>query len=340
MRAKPLFLFLISTILIAGCGEQADDEPELLVLRGKALGTTWMVKVRSREPIDQEKLQTDLQSKIEEHEKILSHWRPDSVLYQLNASLATDPVTVPRVLHDLLRHAKWIHEQTNGAFDPTIAPLVNLWGFGPVSTDRLRIPAREEIEGTLGQVGMGRIEIIDRNRVRKTRPDLQIDLSASAKGEIIDQACSLLDRWGLKDYLVEIGGEVRAKGDGRNGPGWKVLLEDGSGARTTSVALRDYAVATSGTYRQSKPNPGSIKAASHLIDPRTGRPVEHDLVAVNILAPTARDADALATALLILGPRNGISMAEEMDLVARFCLKDANGSRNILSSAYERLFPE
>ena len=222
----------------------------------------------------------------------------------------------------MLRHAKWIHEQTNGAFDPTIAPLVNLWGFGPVSTDRLRIPAREEIEGALGQVGMGRLEMMDRNRVRKTRADLQVDLSASAKGEIIDQVCSLLDRWGMKDYLVEIGGEIRAKGDGRNGPGWKVLLEDGSGARTTSVALRDYAVATVGD-----------------VDPIVGG-IEHDLVAVNVLAPTSRDADALATALLILGPRDGISMAEEMDLVARFCLKDANGSRIILSRAYERLFPE
>ena len=118
-------------------------------------------------------------------------------------------------------------------------------------------------------------------------------------------------------------------------------MEDGSReSERSTLSLCDYSIATSGTYRQSKPNPDSAKPASHLIDPRTGRPVEHDLVAVNVLAPTARDADALATALMVLGPDQGMALAEEMDLSARFCLKEANGTRMIFSPTYQRLFDE
>jgi len=335
------FLWLLSFGLLLSCGKEVEDTPKILSLTGKALGTTWTVKIRNIEPIDGDELQAEIAAKIEETETIFSHWRPDSKLYQVNASLTTEAISVSPLLHELLKHAKWMHEQTNGAFDPTIAPLVNLWGFGPVSRNRLRIPTEDEINGILEQVGMNQLEIRDGNKIRKKRPDLQIDLSASAKGEIIDQVCEMLDRRGLENYLVEIGGEIRAHGDGKEGKGWTVALEDGFPNKTNdlpTVNLRNYSVATSGTYRQTKPNPDSSKPASHLIDPRTGRPVEHNLVAVNVLAPTARDADALATALMILGPEEGMSKAEEMNLVARFCLEEANGTQIILSPTYQRLF--
>ena len=335
------FLWLLSFGLLLSCGKEVEDTPKILSLTGKALGTTWTVKIRNIEPIDGDELQADIAAKIEETETIFSHWRPDSKLYQFNASLSTEPISVPPLLHELLKHAKWMHEQTRGAFDPTIAPLVNLWGFGPVSQNRLRIPNEDEIKNALEQVGMNQLEIMDGNKIRKKRPDLQIDLSASAKGEIIDQVCQLLDHRGLGNYLVEIGGEIRIHGDGKEGKGWTVALEDGFQNKTnerSTVYLRDYSVATSGTYRQSKPNPDSAKPATHLIDPRTGRSVEHNLVAVNVLASTARDADALATALLILGPEQGMALAEEMDLSARFCVREGNQTKILFSPAYDLIF--
>jgi thiamine biosynthesis lipoprotein len=334
-------LGFLSFSLLLSCGNGVEDAPKLLSLKGKALGTTWTVKVLSIKPVEESKLRADISAKLEETEKIFSHWRPDSKLYQFNESLSTEPVSVPPLLHELLEHAKWTHEQTDGAFDPTIAPLVNLWGFGPVSANRLEIPTGEEIKKALGQVGMNQLEIMDESRVRKKRPDLQIDLSASAKGEIIDQVCELLDRRGLVNYLVEIGGEIRAHGDGKQGQGWTVALEDGFPGKTNelaTVSLLNYSVATSGTYRQTKPNPDSTKPASHLIDPRTGQPVEHNLVAVNVLCLTARDADALATALMILGPEEGMSKAEEMDLVARFCIEEGNETKILFSPAYDLIF--
>jgi thiamine biosynthesis lipoprotein len=335
-------LGFLSFSLLLSCGNEVEDAPKLLSLKGKALGTTWTVKVLSIKPVEESKLRADISTKLEETEKIFSHWRPDSKLYQFNESLSTEPVSVPPLLHELLEHAKWTHEQTGGAFDPTIAPLVNLWGFGPVSANRLEIPTGEEIKKALGQVGMNQLEIMDGYRVRKKRPDLQIDLSASAKGEIIDQVCELLDRRGVVNYLVEIGGEIRAHGDGKEGKGWTVALEDGSPGKTNglaTVSLLNYSVATSGTYRQTKPNPDSTKPASHLIDPRTGQPVEHNLVAVNVLAPTARNADALATALMILGPEEGPVLAGQMDLIARFGIKEGNRTRQVHTPAWERLFP-
>ena len=235
-----------------------------------------------------------------------------------------------------------MHEQTRGAFDPTIAPLVNLWGFGPVSQNRLRIPSKDEIKNALDQVGMNKLEIMNGNKMRKKRPDLQIDLSASAKGEIIDQVCLMLDGRGFNNYLVEIGGEIRAHGNGKDGRGWTVGLEDGFQSKPnelSTVSLRNHAVATSGTYRQSKPNPNSSIPASHLLDPRTGRPVEHNLVAVNVLAPTARDADALATALMVLGPEEGMRKAEEMNLIARFCSREGNRTQRTYSTTWRRLYP-
>jgi len=335
-------LLILSLIPLLGCQDDGERNLKPYSLTGKALGTTWTVKVLSYQPIDESKLRTDLAAKIEEAEQILSHWRPDAELYQLNATLSSEPVSISPLLHELLTHAKWTYEQTGGAFDPTIAPLVNLWGFGPVSTNRLSIPTEKEIDETLQSTSMNQVEILSDFEVRKKLPALQIDLSASAKGEIIDEVCEMLDRRELSNYLVEIGGEIRGRGNGKSGKGWTIALEDGSEGKTnglSAVNLLNYSVATSGTYRQSKPNQDSAKPASHLIDPRTGRPVEHDLIAVNVLAPTARDADALATALMILGPEEGMSKAEEMNLIARFCTSEGNRTRHTHTPTWIRLYP-
>ena len=239
-------------------------------------------------------LESEVMQKLEAADKLFSHWRADSALFQFNATLKTEPQSLHPQLLELIKHAKWMHRQTDGAFDPTIAPLVNLWGFGPVSRTRIAIPTEEEVRRALGMTGLAQLKLLPDGKLQKEFSTLQLDLSGSAKGEIIDLICDLLDRWGFNNYLVEIGGEIRAEGKGRKGKGWVVGLEDGhtkNAKGIASVPLRNYAVATSGSYRLTKPNPDSNSSASHLIDPRTGRPVEHDLIAVNAFAPTARDAD-------------------------------------------------
>ena len=339
-----IFIPVVSFFIfcVAGCTDTSEQPiTKLYELNGQALGTTWTVKVLAKNELDEKELKIDVVRRLEELEKIFSHWRPDAELHQLNSALSTSPILINPELLELLRHSQWMHRETGGAFDPTIAPVVNLWGFGPVGKTRSTIPTADQIEQAMALTGFNKLEILAKGRVRKKVPTLQLDFSASAKGEIIDQICKLLDRWGLNNYLVEIGGEIRAEGNGRKGNGWVVGLEDGHSKNENgmvSVALRNYSVATSGSYRLTKPNPDSYRNASHLIDPRTGRPIEHDLIAVNAFAPTARDADAWATALMILGPEEGMEMAEKMDMVARFCVLMDDEVLILKSTAYDRIF--
>ncbi len=332
----PLILYFI------GCAPEGDPKSTTLTeINGQALGTTWTVKVIASHFSEAEELKRSIQEELERNEMIFSHWRRDSLLSNFNSTLDTKPHPIHPQIHEILAHGQWMHGQTGGAFDPTVGSLVNLWGFGPLGGTRSTIPSDESIARTLERTGMERLELFPEVMIRKKNPALQLDLSGSAKGEIIDQICRLLDRWDLKNHLVEIGGEIRARGQGRRGMGWKVGLEDGRGSnvkKAVSIHLRDWAVATSGTYRQNKPIPGSNRYASHLIDPRTGRPVEHDLVAVNAFAPTARDADAWATALMVLGPKEGMQVAEDLDMAVRFCLLGEQRMEVRHSTAYQRLF--
>ena len=335
----PIVLYFI--LFILGCTDEHNPKPYPLVeLQGNGLGTTWSVKILTKQIFKAEELRNDIIQKLEDTEKIFSHWRRDAALYQFNTAQTTSPISLHPQLLALLKHAQWVNLQSDGAFDPTLAPVVNLWGFGPVGKTRTTLPTDKQINETLSSTGIKNIELLPTGLVRKKVPTLQLDFSGSAKGEIIDQTCALLERWNFKNYLVEIGGEVRAHGKGKNGKGWVVGLENG-GANQDSlepVTLRNYAVATSGTYRLKKPNPKTKHSASHLMNPRTGRPIDHALIAVNAFAPTAKNADAWATALMILGPKEGMKKAEQLDMVARFCTY-LNGEISIaFSPAYKTLY--
>ena len=332
-----LYALITASLFLVGCTDQEGQPLYLFELNGNALGTTWAVKVLPHKSIDREDLKKSISQRLAHYEKIFSHWRKDSDLSKFNSNKSTEPVAIHPEIHELLKHAQWMHQQTAGTFDPAIGQIVNLWGFGPDGKHRSTIPKDEEVAEALHSSGMHQLEILPKHRVCKKHPDLKLDLSGAAKGEIIDQISELLERYGLQNYLVEIGGEVRAHGRGKKGNGWIVGLERGKG-EMVSVSLRNYAVATSGTYRLKKPNPKSPRNASHLLNPQTGYPVEHHLIAVNAFAPTARDADAWATALMVLGLKEGMKKAEEMNLVARFC-KEEDGKIEIhTSTAYQRLF--
>ena len=334
-------VLIAACLVLVGCVDQIDQQPYLVELNGNALGTTWAVKLLPHINIDREDLKKSINQRLADNEKIFSHWRKDSDLSKFNSIKSTESVEIHPDIHKLLEHAQWMYQQTAGTFDSAIGQIVNLWGFGPDGRHRSTIPKDEEVVEALHSSGMHQLEILPKHRVCKKHPDLKLDLSGSAKGEIIDLICDLLERYGLNNYLVEIGGEVRAQGRGIKGIGWIVGLENGKRGKDqlVSVPLRNYAVATSGTYRLQKPNPQAKRSASHLLNPKTGKPVENNLIAVNAFAPTARDADAWATALMIMGLEKGMQKAEEMDLAVRFCKKGDNEVEFIYSETYYRLFP-
>ncbi len=321
---------LLCCVILTGCGQpEAKDGP--IKLRGKAMGTTWLVTLRELPDKTSEKiLQDEMEAALERIESLASHWRTDTPVSRFNRARDTQPFPVSPELLAILQAADRIHHKTGGAFDVTVAPLVNLWGFGPIEETRGKIPDDEEIENALASMGQGKLMLLPKSAIRKTQPDLQLDLSALAKGYAIDLVAQRLDELGALHYLVELGGELRAKGNGSAGNGWKVGLEhpETDGRRTKIhrvITLENAAVATSGNYRLAFTDKDTGQAYSHIIDPRTGHPVSHELTAVSVLAPTAMEADAWATALLVLGSEKGMQLAEHENLTALFVERDPSG---------------
>lgn len=280
-------------------------------LTGHTMGGTWSVKVID---IERPGLQSELQSILDDLESTFSTWRADSQVSRFNASRSTDwfPVSVHMV--HIVQVAQEVHRDTAGAFDITIAPLVNLWGFGPAGRiDSL--PTDDQIAAARAHVGSDKLSFrVAPPALRKSDPQLQIDLSAIAKGYAADQLAIHLDQLGIRDYLITVGGENRAKGRP-----WRIGIETPTPdvmRIIDTLDLRDAAISTSGDYRNFAQFAG--KRFSHQIDPRTARPVTHSVASVTVLNRSGARADALATALFILGPDQGYTTATRLNLPALF----------------------
>ncbi len=308
-----LFCILVALALLGGCGE---PELEGVHLSGRTMGTTWNVTytVRSGTP-DAIVVEQAIQIELDAVNGRMSTYQKDSELSQLNDSPPdTGWMPVSEPLFTVIQAALKIGEQSDGAYDITVAPLVDLWGFGPDGPAN-GVPAASEIEIRLGQLGQHYIELdTAQSLLRKTRP-LRIDLSSIAKGYAVDQVATALETRGITDYLVEVGGEMRLAGSSPRGDTWRIAIEQpsaGSRIPARALSLTDAAVATSGDYRNFFEMDG--KRYSHSIDPHTGYPVAHDLVSVTVIDPSAMQADAWATALEVLGADAAMAVAKEQGL--------------------------
>jgi len=296
----PLALFC----LFGACAPKEDKSVTLL--NGHTMGTTWQVTIRH---LPQGHSLQELNKRIAAEFNLIdaqaSHWRPESQVSRFNLTFTTEPFPVKPDLQRIITKAQDLHKKTSGAFDITIAPLVNLWGVGPVKSTRGYTPSDEEIEKALIMCGMEKLKLLPDGTIRKTAPGLQIDLSALAKGYAIDQVADLLNALDIQDYLIECGGELRGRGDGSRGGGWQVAIENpvGSGA-SRIISLVNSAIATSGNYRRL-----------HIINPQTGRPVETETNIISVIAPTAMEADAWATACLVLDHEACTQLAQQEKFV-------------------------
>jgi thiamine biosynthesis lipoprotein len=318
---------LAATLLVLGlCG---CDSPRVERISGRTMGTTYeVVVVQHPHAIGRADLQRAVDEVFAEVDRHLSTWRPDSEISRFNAGQGTAWVPASDVLVGLLSVSQAVSRETGGAFDITVAPIVRAWGFGAGAANPGTPPSDEQLEQLRRAVGYLKLELRqDPPSLRKVEPMVHVDLDGVVPGLAVDLVASRLELLGAKNYLVELGGEVRAKGRNRAGRPWRIAVEfplPGERRPYAIVELDGFAVSTSGDYREFRDVEG--QRISHTIDPRSGMPVSHGLASVTVIHSSAAEADAWATALMVLGPEQGLELAERRNLAALFIRRRDDGS--------------
>ena len=337
MTVQARKIFLLPLLLLMACSER-----ELLPtfdLSGSTMGTTFNVTlVAPPADKDLDSLQALILERLEQIEDIASTYRSESNVSRFNAETSTDWVSVLPEFCRMVVAANEISLMTLGAFDITVGPLVNLWGFGP-DDQPYEIPSDEDISAAQARVGYQMLETdCDQGVMRKTNAAIYVDLSGWAKGYAVDEIASLLDQQDLTNYLVEIGGELRVRGHNAEQKMFSVALEKpllNNDMDYIVLRLPDVSVATSGDYRNFFEHDG--QRYSHSIDPRTGRPVSDELAGVTVISTSTAYADAVATAFLVLGPQNGHALAEKLRIAANFLVRTDNGIEEKSTTYFDQL---
>lgn len=288
----------------------AADLP-LVTWQGETMGSAYTVKIvgATFTPAETDRLRAEVEARLREVNRQMSHYQPDSELSRFNRSESTAPFKVSAEFARVTRFALELHRQSGGAFDPTLGPLINLWGFGQAG-EVFQPPSDERVEQTRKLCGCQHLSLTPSGELKKAIPQLQLNLSAVAKGFGVDEAARVLRARGHTNVFVEIGGEVVGFGVNPAGLPWRVGVESplehvGFGeAIELVVPLSNAALATSGSYRKFITD-AQGRRYSHVLLPKTGRPVQHDLVSVSVVAPDCLTADGLATTLFVLGPDEG-----------------------------------
>jgi thiamine biosynthesis lipoprotein len=324
----------LATPFLGLIGHAAAATGREILFVGATMGTTYSIRIpRSPSGLGAAALKEDVNGLLETVNDEMSTYRPRSELSRFNTGLAQTWVSMSPDVATVVQAALKISRLSGGAYDPTIGPLVSLWGFGPGGRVKT-VPDRERLEARLRRVGHGYLKTrTGAPALWKARESLRVDLSGIAKGFGVDKVSEHLERAGIETYLVEIGGEVRTRGYGRRGDFWRIGIEQpgGGGVRRT-IRLASGAVATSGDYRHFFHHRG--QRYSHILDPRDGRPVAHGLASVTVVAPTAMQADALSTALMVLGPDQGMALARRHDIAAYFLARSGARLRETASPVF------
>jgi len=329
--AAQLLAILFFVALVSGCGDQS---LEVKSHQGLTMGTTYTVKWVAASDSDLVEPKAISQVLLDINQA-MSTYIDDSELSLINQLPVGSSVDLSPELLFILNKSQQISMRSSGAFDITVGPLVNLWGFGPDGRI-IKAPDNEEITAVKDRVGYNYLELNGKS-LTKNR-DSYIDLSAIAKGHGVDALANLLESVGIESYLVEIGGELRAKGLKPDGSQWKIAIESPAAGFERSVqkiiAVKNVGIATSGDYRNYFEEDGV--RFSHTIDPATGKPITHKLASVTVLMPTCAEADAYATALLVMGEEKAYDFAIEHGIEAFMIIKTAEGFAEQMTPGFKQ----
>lgn len=286
--------FIVIVIVLGSCAEQKNKVQ--VKFQGETQGTYYVVTYYDAEG---KNLQQDIDELLHEFDLVASMWVGNSIISKVNRN--DSDVVVGKIFTTLFEMSKEVYQQSGEAFDPTIGPLVNAWGFG--FTDRMKVD-QHIVDSLLPFIGFDKVGLEDL-KIVKSDPHIQFDFNAIAQGYSVDLIGNLLEEKGINDYLIDVGGEVLGKGKKPGDELWKLGIqkpvdnaEYGEGLKAI-IHLSNKAMATSGNYRRFYEENGV--RYSHTIDPKTGYPVQHSLLSVSVLADDAATADAWATAFMVLG---------------------------------------
>jgi thiamine biosynthesis lipoprotein len=330
----PYRALLCLLVCLAACNRA----PEALVLSGPTMGTTYTVRVvDAPKPIDGVAVRKAIDEVLARIDREMSGYRPDSEIERFNASRSTDWFEVSPEVAEVVWIALDVSAQSNGAFDVTVAPLVEAWGFA--SGERpTSLPDEATLAALRARVGYDKLHVRrDRPALRKDIPDLSINLNGIAPGYAVDRLAERLQSMQIDNFLIDIGGEVRAHGRNVRRAPWRIAVEHPTDTAQTPYAivqLKDRAVTTSGEYRSYYVREG--RRYSHTIDPRTARPIEHDLASVVVIGTTSGHIDAWSTAYNVLGADAGLDLATKRGMPVMFIVPRGTQLESRMTPQFEK----
>lgn len=308
--------------------------------QGPTMGTAWSVRAVLPDAMGAPAWHLGVQAVLDRVDGQMSTYKPDSALSRFNAAPAGTWYVLPAECFEVVRQALGVARDSDGAYDPTVGPLVNLWGFGPDAA-RSEPPSHEAIAAARERVGWWRLKLDEATHSIYQPGGVYLDLSSIAKGYGVDMVGRYLDSLGIDAWLVEVGGELKGKGRKPDGTPWRIGIERPGAARgrvehasqlSQVLVLSDRAIATSGDYRRQFQSHDAFY--SHHIDPRTGRPVPHAVASVSVLARDAMCADPIGTVMTVLGAEHGLTWARERGVAVMFLLHGKNGLEERCSPAF------
>ena len=315
----PVVVLGLSILHISGCAPA--EQRQSLVFAGPVMGTDFRITVVAEPGTDRQALSAQLQAQMEQVNQLMSHYLDDSEVSRFNRMGQDETIVLSEPVADVISQSLQISRQSDGYFDITVGALVNAWGFGPDGRIEKK-PSDLELADLQRRSGFRKL-VLEQGRLSKTEDGVTIDLSAIAKGYAVDQVAALLLGRGYPNFLIDIGGELRGSGRNADNQVWRVGIERPQtlGGIQQIVRLTDKAIATSGDYRNFLVLDG--ERFSHTIDPTTGRPVLHKLALVSVISDRASTADALATALMAMGEKKALALAEKEKIAAYLIIRNA-----------------
>ncbi len=333
LAANPAYGLILLAGLLAGCGEKIEQ------FGGPTMGSHYSLKYLAGEGTPEPAaLKAEVDGLLAEVDKQMSTYRNDSDLSEFNRLPAQSCREMPAAVLELLRAGDELSRESDGAFDLTLEPLLNLWGFGPQARGE-KVPSAEQIAEARTRVGHQHLRIGERRLCKDAA--VQVDLNSIAAGYTVDRIAARLGELGVTSYLLDVTGEVKAAGRKPDGSPWRIAIEAPRDDRQVAqkvLALDGLGVSTSGDYRNYFEENG--ERYSHTLDPQTGAPITHRLASVTVVDPSTLRADGLSTLLMVLGPERGFAFAQQADIAAFFVTRTDQGFATRATPAFNRRFGE